>query len=105
MVRTLAIRSALNEMVSVVALCLSVALFIRGLANPRPRLRAVFRRPGMAACTVVVVYSLLLVYFSVVYQLDVLVIQSEPLHISDMMSMLELAPLGGAVIGAGSLCG
>jgi hypothetical protein len=91
---------ALNQMFSIVALCLSLPFLTLRLKPPRPALRRIFRQPGMAACTAVVAYSLLLVISSVVYQLRGLVIGNEALNIFDMVSMLECVPLGGAVAGA-----
>ena len=41
------------------ALSLSMALWLLALNKPRPSLRRVFRKPGMAACTVTLMYSLL----------------------------------------------
>jgi hypothetical protein len=90
----------LNEMLSVVALCLSLALFILRLANPRPRARRLFRQPGMAACMVVVVYSILLVASFCVYRLDQLTIRNAPLYAGDVIGLLTSSTLGGAVAGA-----
>ncbi len=41
------------------ALTLSVALSLLGVRKPRPNLRRVYRRPGMAACATTVVYAVL----------------------------------------------
>ena len=41
------------------ALSLSMALWLLGMKKPRPNLRRVYRKPGMAACTVAIVYAIL----------------------------------------------
>jgi hypothetical protein len=54
-------RTGLEINVSLVplAVSLSMALWLLALKRPRPSLRRVFRKPGIAACTVTLVYSLL----------------------------------------------
>jgi len=41
------------------ALTLSFALSLLGMRKPRPNIRRVYRRPGMAACTAALVYAVL----------------------------------------------
>ncbi len=41
------------------ALSLSAAILLLGLKKPRQNLRRVYRRPGIAACTVALVYAVL----------------------------------------------
>jgi hypothetical protein len=48
-----------DALVCPLALSLSLAVFVLRLRKPRPGLPRVFRQPGMAACTAVLVYCLL----------------------------------------------
>src|SRR3954453_6913158 len=50
--------SMVDGMLCSFALTLGPALLALRLRRPRPRLRRVFRQPGTAACTAVVVYEL-----------------------------------------------
>jgi hypothetical protein len=54
-------RTALEVNVSLIplALSLSVVVSLLGMKKPRPNLRRVYRKPGIAACIVAVVYSIL----------------------------------------------
>jgi hypothetical protein len=54
-------RTGLEINVSLVplALSLSAAILLLGLKRPRPNLRRVYRRPGIAACTVALLYAIL----------------------------------------------
>jgi hypothetical protein len=54
-------RAGLEINVSLVplAVSLSMAVWLLALKKPRPSLRRVFRKPGIAACTVTLVYSIL----------------------------------------------
>jgi hypothetical protein len=54
-------RAGLEINVSLVplALALSVALWLLAMKKPRPGVRRLYRKPGMAACTVALVYAVL----------------------------------------------
>jgi hypothetical protein len=70
-------RTGLEINVSLVplAVSLSMALWLLALKKPRPSLRRVFRKPGIAACTVTLVYFILsslgyLIFLSFSHALD-----------------------------------
>ena len=54
-------RAGLEINVSLVplVLCLSAAILLLAMKKPRPNMRRAFRRPGIAACTVALVYAVL----------------------------------------------
>jgi hypothetical protein len=54
-------RAGLEINVSLVplALSLSAAILLLGMKKPRPNIRRAFRRPGIAACAIALVYTLL----------------------------------------------
>jgi hypothetical protein len=50
---------ALNQLIAPVALAWTLAVCLLRLRGPRPRLRLVFRQPGMVACTAALIVFLL----------------------------------------------